>query len=226
MAALSHHEHDASHGHHDHDDHGHALPYKEQLHANRLGIWLFCVSELFLFGALLAARFYLWRDPEIGSIRPELSQEVALITTCILLVSSYFMVRAEVAAGYGDWKKMDNSLIVTFVLGLIFLLGVVLIEWGTLPGLAMAITGEAHLLKPTDGTLGAVFFMMTGFHALHVIIGLVFILTVIRNGRNGKYTTEKHWGVESCAIYWHFVDVVWIFFYPALYLIGTAFPLH
>lgn len=213
------------HAHDDHghdDDHGPALSWPQQLKANRLGLWLFCVSELFLFVALLAARFYLWRDAD-GVFRPELSQTVGLITTVMLLVSSYYIVRAEVAAGFGDYDKMERNLWVTFVLGLIFLLGVVLIEWGTMPGLARAITGHHDLLKPTDGTLGAVFFMMTGMHALHVLSGLIFILTCIYNGRKGKYSVENHWGVESCALYWHYVDVVWIFFYPALYLVGHVY---
>lgn len=222
MAALTQdHAHADAHDHHD-DDHGHAMPWHQQLRANRLGLWLFCVSELFLFVAMLAARFYLWRDAD-GIFRPELSQSVGLITTVMLLVSSYFIVRAETAAGFGDWKSMENQLWITFFLGLIFLLGVVIIEWGTIPSVAKAITGHHDLLRPTDGTLGAVFFLMTGMHAIHVFTGLIFILSVISNGRKGKYTIENHWGVESCALYWHYVDVIWIFFYPALYLVGHVY---
>ncbi len=214
----------SDHAHDEHDeDHGPALPWPQQLKANRLGLWLFCISELFIFAAMLAARFYLWRDPDSGALlRPELSQLIGFITTAMLLVSSYFMVRGEVAAEQGDFGKMRGNLIVTFVLGLIFLLGVVIVEWGTIPSLARALTGHEHLLRPTDGTFGAVFFLMTGMHALHVFTGLVYILTVISNGKKGLYSTENHWGVESCAIYWHYVDVIWIFFYPALYLIGST----
>jgi cytochrome c oxidase subunit 3 len=221
MAAAVEHLHDDDH----HEDHGHALSWPVQLRANRLGIWLFCFSELFLFAALLAARFYLWRDGG-DLVRPELSQTAALITTSVLLLSSYFMIRAEIAAGHADWKKMDTNLLWTFFFGLLFLIGLFFVEWGIIPNLAMALTGEAHVLRPTDGVFGAVFFMMTGMHAAHVIIGLVFIGTVIRNGRKGNYTVEKHWGVESCAIFWHYVDVIWIFFYPALYLIGRAMEFH
>lgn len=214
--------HDA-HAHDDHHDHGPVIPYAQQLRANRMGLWLFCLSEVFLFGGLLAARFYLWRDPNLGLVRPELDQTVGLITTIMLLVSSYFMVRAEVAAQHGDREKMQTSLLVTFVLGLIFLLGVVVIEWGAIPSLAKAVTGHEHLMRPnTDGVFGGVFFAMTGMHAIHVITGLIFIFIVYRNGQKGVYTPESHWGVEACAIYWHYVDVVWIFFYPALYLIGEV----
>jgi cytochrome c oxidase subunit III len=69
--------------------------------------------------------------------------------------------------------------------------------------------------------VAAIFFAMTGMHALHVLSGLVLILIVWNNGRKGLYTPERHWAVEATAIYWHYVDLVWVFFYPALYLIGA-----
>ena len=67
---------------------------------------------------------------------------------------------------------------------------------------------------------------MTGMHAFHVLTGLAFIFIAWNLGRKGHFSAERHWGVEACAIYWHFVDLVWIFFYPALYLIGKAAELH
>ena len=202
---------------HDHG-HGHEPPYLERLRNNRLGLWLFCFSELFLFGAFLSARFYLWGADQ----RPELDQTLGLITTGVLLVSSFFINRAETAIGHNDRKTFLNSLMVTFVLGLIFLIGVVGFEWG-LFGIEI---GGHQALKPTDGIWGAVFYGMTGMHAIHVITGLIFILIVWNNGRKGQFSAEEHWGVEACAIYWHYVDVIWIVFYPALYLIGTAVAIH
>ncbi len=68
----------------------------------------------------------------------------------------------------------------------------------------------------------AVVFLMTGMHAIHVISGIIFILIVWNLGRKGHFSPSRKWGVESAAIYWHYVDLVWIFFYPAIYLIGTA----
>lgn len=195
------------------DHHVHELSPAKTLQANRLGLWLFCFSEIFLFGALLMARFYLW-----GNTRPELDQTLGLITTSVLLISSYFMVRGETAMAHGDRETFQRSLMVTFFLGLLFLIGVVGFEWGAF-GIAL---GGHEPLRPTDGAYGAVFFGMTGMHAIHVVSGLIFILIVWNNGRKGHYTPEQHWGVEACAIYWHFVDVVWVFFYPALYLIGSV----
>ena len=63
--------------------------------------------------------------------------------------------------------------------------------------------------------------MMTGMHAFHVLTGLIFLALIYRNARKNLYTPEKHWQVEAGVVYWHFVDVVWMFFYPALYLIGS-----
>ncbi len=206
-AVATHHDHAHDHGH------SHEPTYAQSLRTNRLGLWLFCISEIFLFVALAVVRFALW-----GDTRPELDQTLGLITTSVLLVSSYFMVRAETAIAHGDRPKFLNSLLVTFVLGVLFLVGVVGFEWGV-----FGITfGEHELLKPTDGAFGAVFFGMTGIHALHVISGLILILLVYINGRRGGYSEEKHWGVEACAIYWHYVDVVWVFFYPLLYLMGST----
>lgn len=198
-----------------HEEHGAHLeiPYAQHLRNNRLALWLFCFSELFLFGGFLMARFYLWRDPATGAIvRPALDQFLGLGTTSVLLVSSLFMALGERAIEKGNRKRFLNSLLITAALGIAFLVGVVGLEWNA-------------ELSPTDGAFGAVFFGMTGLHALHVLSGVILILIVWWNGRQGAYTAERHWGVEATAIYWHYVDVIWVFFYPALYLIGEGIHL-
>lgn len=187
-------------------EHHHAeeQPYEEQSKRNRLGLWLFLFSEIFLFGALLASRFFLW-----GGERPDLDQSLGLATTSVLLLSSFFMARAETAIGYDDRREFSRNLLITAFLGILFLVGVVGLEWNA-------------ELQPSDGKFGAIFFGMTGIHALHVLSGVILILFVWNLGRKGHYSSDRHWAVEATAIYWHFVDVVWVFFYPALYLIGTA----
>ncbi|MCJ7702690.1 MAG: cytochrome c oxidase subunit 3, partial [Anaerolineales bacterium] len=75
---------------------------------------------------------------------------------------------------------------------------------------------------PADGVEGAIFYMLTGMHAFHLLTGVIFLIIVYRNGRRGIYSSENHWAVEASAVYWHFIDVVWIFLYPALYLIGSV----
>jgi cytochrome c oxidase subunit 3 len=201
---------------------GHELSFAEQLHNNRLGLWLFCFSEIFLFGALLIARFVLWSDT-----RPELSQTIGLITTSVLLLSSFFMNRAETAIAHNDRGRFLSGMLITAALGTIFFIGVVVLEWNIF-GLEAEIWGIevfGHLRPLEHGVYAGVFFAMTGVHALHVVSGIIFILIAWNLGRRGHYTAEQHWGVEATAIYWHFVDVVWVFFYPALYLIGRAVPI-
>ncbi len=194
---------------HPHAENIEEASYEERTRRNRLGLWLFLFSEIFLFGALLAARFFLW-----GNTRPDLDQGIGLIATTILLLSSGFMVLSEAGIGHNDRKTFLRSLVVTAFLGTLFLVGVVGLEWNIL-----GIEGFGEL-KLTDGIYGAIFYVMTGFHALHVLSGVVLILLVWNNGRKGRFSAERHWGVEGAAVYWHYVDVVWIFFYPALYLIG------
>ena len=180
------------------------VEYQRRLATNRLGLWLFILSDTFVFGGLYVSRFYLLGTQE----RPEVSQLLGFVVTAILLLSSFFMNRAETAMAHGDRKTFLRGTLTTLVLGVIFLVGVVGVEWQFAP------------FGPGDGAAASIFYTMTGFHAFHVLTGVIFLAVVYRNGRKGLYSPERHWAVEACAVYWHFVDVVWIFFYPALYLIG------
>jgi cytochrome c oxidase subunit 3 len=198
-----------THAEHAHEEHGHG--YEFTLRNNRLGLWLFFISEAFLFGGLLVTRFYLW-----GNTRPEVDQLIGFLVTVVLLLSSVSMFMGETAIENGNRRLFLILLPITAVLGTLFLIGVMVFEWGLFPAIY-----EGHL-KPGNDVYGAVVFAMTGMHALHVISGVIFIMIVWNLGRKGHFSKEKHWGVEACAIYWHYVDVVWIFFYPAIYLIGVA----
>ncbi|HWQ84860.1 MAG TPA: cytochrome c oxidase subunit 3 [Anaerolineales bacterium] len=179
--------------------------YRKKSATNRLGLWLFILSDIFLFGGLYVSRFYLLGTAQ----RPDVSQVLGVGVTAMLLVSSFFMNRAETAIRFGDQKTFLRSTFMTLVLGVLFLVGVVGVEWQIAPG------------GPADGVAWSLFYAMTGYHALHVLSGVIFLFVVYRNGQNGMYSAERHWQVEAAAVYWHFVDVAWIFFYPALYLIGT-----
>jgi len=179
--------------------------YRRRTYNNRLGLWLFIASDAFVFMGLFASRFYLYG----ANFRPELSQEVGLLVTAVLGISSYFAYRGDVAMKFGDTKAYFRNTMITMVLGILFLIGVVGVEWQIAP----------H--GPGESALWSLFYTMTGFHAFHVLTGVVFLGVVYRNARKGLYDAERHWPVEAAAIYWHFVDVVWFFFYPALYLIGV-----
>lgn len=178
--------------------------YARRTQTNRIGLWLFLISDAFVFAGLLISRFYLLGP----AVRPEVSQILGLVITSALLASSFFMNRAETSMRFGDVGAFRRNLLITIVLGVLFLLGVIAVEWQIAP------------FGAGEGAAASLFFAMTGFHAFHVLTGVIFLLIVFRNGSRGVYTQERHWPVEAAAVYWHFVDVVWIFFYPALYLIG------
>ena len=181
--------------------------YEYKSGTNRLGLWLFLISDSFVFGGLLVMRMNL-----LGLTRPHLNQTLGLVVTAVLLISSFFMNRGETLMANGDRKGFLNNTLITFLLGLGFVIGVVFVEWPL---------ASHEGLTPSSGAAGAAFYMMTGMHAFHVLTGLIFLAILWVNGRKGLYD-EKHFPVEAAAVYWHFVDVVWIVFYPALYLIGTA----
>jgi cytochrome c oxidase subunit 3 len=116
----------------------------------------------------------------------------------------------EVAISRGDTRNFILGFSAAIIMGFVFTGGVVY-EWAT-----------AHF-NAHEHISGGMFFFMTGMHALHVLTGILFLIVVLHNGRLGNYTKENHWGVEACALYWHFVDVVWVFFYVGLYLIGDVY---
>jgi len=178
--------------------------YAYKLLTNRIGLWLFLLSDAFIFGGLLLSRINL-----LGLMRPDLNQVLGLAVTSILLISSFFANRAEILMEFGERKQFILNISITIGLGILFLVGVVGVEWRLAP------------FGPADSIQGAIFYVMTGFHAFHVLTGVIFLTIVLRNGSRGLYSAEKHWAVEASVVYWHFVDVVWFFFYPALYLIGT-----
>lgn len=177
----------------------HATP---RLQINRVGLWLFFLSETMLFAGILATRFSL-----LGTrVDEEVSQTIGLVITAILLASSYTAFRAEHAAHRGDQAGMVRYLRLTLVLGLVFIGGVAF-EWV-----------EAFDAFGPGTEFGTIFFTMTGIHAFHVLTGLIFLGILWANARKGRYEDDA-WPVEAGVKYWHFVDVVWVFFYPALYLI-------
>ncbi len=180
--------------------HGHAS--RPTLRINSVGLWFFFLSEAFLFGALLAGRFYL-----AGLDRPsELNQELGLGITSILLLSSLTAFTAEVSMSKGRRGLAVLMLLATIALGLIFFGGVVY-EWSS----AEFSQGEPY---------GTAFFTMTGLHASHVVSGVGILTMLLVMVARGRFSTDSYWGFEAGIKYWHFVDVVWVFYYPALYLIS------
>ena len=169
------------------DTHAHpagGISPAKRLHMNRMGLWLFLLSEAFLFGGILISRFYLW-----GDTRPHLDQTLGLAVTAMLLVSSFFANRAEVAIKHDDRGEFLRSIGITIVLGIVFLVGVVGLEWRTAP-VNPATEGEF-------GIYGDVLFFMTGMHAFHVLTGVILLLIMAYLGYKGHFTPEISWALRQ-----------------------------
>ena len=170
--------------------------------ANRIGLWLFIFSEVFLFGAFLSARWF-----STGTQKPEeLNQELALLLTIVLLVSSVSAYLAETSIRFNHRKRFIMFTVATIVMGLIFMGGVT-IE-----------LKEAIHLYPPETPYGSSYFMLIGLHAFHVVTGLTALVIVLILGLKGHYGSKEYWGVEGVVKYWHFVDLAWVIIYPTLYL--------
>lgn len=173
-----------------------------RIRINRFGLWLFFVSDGLVFALLATARFYI-----SGTETPEdLSQVLGLALTSILLLSSLTAYRAETAFAHDNRAHGRTMLLATIALGLVFVVGVG-VEWNIAE------------FTPSDA-FGTAFFSMTGMHASHVVSGILLLLLAYRLQGQGRFTAESHWGISAIVMYWHFVDVVWVFFYPTLYLLN------
>jgi cytochrome c oxidase subunit 3 len=194
----------------------------QQLEASVLGMWVFLVTEVMFFGGLFMA-YLLYRTlyPEAwlaGS--HELDELLGGINTVVLICSSLTMALAVRAAQVGSRKGQIVNLILTIVFGTIFLV-VKYFEYSK--------KFEHHLVPganfdpardPAQQLYFSLYFMMTGVHALHMVVGVVLMLVILRMAWKGQFGPDYFAPVEVSGLYWHFVDIVWIFLFPLLYLIG------
>jgi cytochrome c oxidase subunit III len=173
-----------------------------------LGMLLFIVSEVMIFGAFFTAYFFIrvvtadpW--PAHGTKLPE---AVAGVNTAILLSSSITIHWALTSIKNGNRFGLEAGMVSTFLLGLTFLF--------------VQINEYAHVgFAPQDSAQGTIFYSLTGLHGAHVIIGLGALLIVTIRSFRGHYSPEHHQGMEVPGIYWHFVDAMWIVVYTTVYVI-------
>jgi len=199
----------------------HFESYEQQKETSFLGMWLFLAQEIMFFGGMFVT-YVVYRTTyplafEAGS--HELPIHWGFANTLVLLVSSFTMVVAVNGAQTGKPKRLFAGLVGTIVFGLVFL-SVKYVEY--------SIKWDHHLVPGLnwawDGPDGAqiyfsLYFAMTGMHALHMVVGIGIMLFMLRPALRGKWTPENYNFVEGFGLYWHFVDIVWIFLFPYLYLI-------
>ena len=194
-----------------HDDHHHGPPeanHSSRVDAPFLGMLLFIISEVMLFGAFFTAYFFIRvvNDAEWPAAGTELPKLVAGINTCILVSSSFTMHWALEGARTGNRRALRAGMVTTFLLGLTFL--------------TVQINEYVHIgFAPHDSAQGSIFYGLTGLHGAHVFIGLTLLAMVTIRAFRGHFSPEEHRGVEVPGIYWHFVDVMWVIVYTSVYVL-------
>jgi len=191
----------------------------KQMDNLKFAMWLYLASEVVLFMVLIAAYvvFRVNMPEAVQEAQEALSIPLVGLNTFILLTSSWAMVRGLLSIQRGN----RDGLIKWF--GLMVVLGVVFVALQGVEYLELAHEGITIYTSP-DGNpalfeFGARFYALTAFHGFHVIIGVLWGLFVMRNAMRGRYTATNYMGVEIFGLYWHFVDVVWIFLFTIIYLI-------
>jgi len=194
-----------------------------QNHAARLGMWLFLGTEVLLFaGLFLGYTVYRWLyHPTFREASHHLSLALGGINTVVLISSSFTVALGYHAIKEGKARKCAGYMLFTMLCAAIFLV-IKYFEYahkfheGQLPGRYYTYEGLHH---PGGNIFFSVYFLATGLHALHVIIGASILAWLTRRVLKGKYGPHHYVPVELGALYWHLVDLVWIFLFPLLYLI-------
>jgi cytochrome c oxidase subunit 3 len=211
---------------------------EQQREAGTLGMWVFLVTEIMFFGGMFFAyTLYRWKYPmEFASASNHLDLTLGTVNTIVLILSSLTMAMAVYSVQIGKRRNVLISLMLTIILGLTFL-GIKAVEYHDkyvdrlIPGKLIPDRpfdpGSVHLLKGANQNKVEMFywiyFAMTGMHAIHMIIGVGLLLILLYFAWKGRYGPEYHSPIEVSGLYWHFVDLIWIFLFPLLYLLGRHF---
>ncbi len=214
--------------------------YDQQREAASLGMWFFMAQEILFFGGvfLLYMIYRISNAKAFALASSELDVKWGFINTLVLIASSVTMALAVKQAQLGKRKALCLFLIFTILFGFVFL-GIKYIEYSakfehnTVPGPSfefhpdpadverLGLTAEELVnLESRAEMFFSVYFMMTGLHAVHMIIGIGIGIWLLFPSWAGKFNLDYHNPIENFGLYWHFVDLVWIFLFPLLYLLG------
>ena len=200
----------------------------QQKDAATLGMWIFLITEVLFFGGLFAA-YVVYRSAYPAAwaqASHHLDVMLGGINTAVLICSSLTMAMAVHAAQLSRATAMIGYLLATIALGGAFL-GIKAVEYahkfeeGLIPGPSF-VWAEAGPEARHVQLFFALYFAMTGMHALHMVIGIGLLLNLVRQGRRGRFDARYHTPVEMIGLYWHFVDIVWVFLFPLLYLVDRT----
>jgi cytochrome c oxidase subunit 3 len=200
---------------------------EQQKESATLGMWFFLAQEALFFGGLFVTYLlYRWRDPSaFAAGSHELDIVLGGFNTVVLIGSSLTMALAVRAAQTDRPRQLVGFLLATGGLGLVFLV-VKYFEYAEkwhhhlIPGDAFHFAGP---LGERTELFFSLYFAMTGMHALHMVIGVAVLAWILKRARAGEFGSHYYNPVECFGLYWHFVDIVWIFLFPLLYLIGRHY---
>lgn len=212
--------------------------FQQQQQADTLGMWLFLATEILFFGGLFCG-YCIYRNsyPDAFAAGSHLLKvKYGAFYTALLICSSLTMALGVRASQLGKQTALINYLALTWIMGFAFVFIKLRYEWygdyleGLVPGQhfapdreAMEVINHFHAILPHVSLFFIFYFCMTGLHALHMIVGVGLLTTLVIFARQGKVTQGNYNWVEIVGLYWHFVDIVWIFLFPLLYLIGGRY---
>lgn len=211
---------------------------QQQHDAASTGMWIFLATEIMFFGGLFCG-YTIYRNiylPGFEAGSRLLEVQFGATNTVILILSSLTMALAVHAAQTGKRKALLTFLIATMALGLAFIGIKLYFEWyhdylvGIAPGVrffpsaeTQAVAARFHAPLPHIELFMVFYFIMTGVHALHMVVGEGILTVLLIGALRGRFTPEHFNPVEIAGLYWHFVDIIWIFLFPLLYLIGGRY---
>ncbi|HUI40948.1 MAG TPA: cytochrome c oxidase subunit 3 [Terriglobia bacterium] len=230
MSAEAHH--DAALVAHQFDD------FEQQKNADSLGMWLFLATEVLFFGGLFCG-YSLYRNLYFEAFTAGshlIKVGYGAFYTALLICSSLTMALGVRAAQLRKQMSLNVYLVLTLIMGAAFVFIKLRYEWygdyleHLVPGVNFAPRGEAlevisrfHATVPHVALFFIFYFCMTGVHALHMVVGVGLLATLLIKNKLGELTKGNYNWVEIVGLYWHFVDIVWIFLFPLLYLIGGRY---
>jgi cytochrome c oxidase subunit 3 len=217
--------------HHNPELRHHFADMEQQKHAASLGMWLFLGTEVMFFGGMFLAYliYRIWYYPEFAAASRTLNLEIGTANTAVLICSSLTVALGIRAAQMNKRMLTVVLLILTLVFGLAFL-GIKGYEWHEkfvehhIPGPTFNFEADpAHpelkINQQHAQIFFSMYFAMTGMHAVHMIIGVGIFLWLIYQAWKGRFNSEYYTPLENAGLYWHFVDIIWIYLFPLFYLI-------
>jgi cytochrome c oxidase subunit 3 len=217
---------DGGHGHDPNQQH-HFTTMEQQFDTSKIGMWLFLATEVLLFGGLfvgfgmMQARY----PEEFKQAHEHLQRPLGALNTVVLLFSSWTMVMGVLSARTNQRKKLVVYLLITILCAFIFL-GVKYFEYshkyeeGLLPGHYYSHHGDKIANSHGYATFFSFYFMMTGLHGIHIVVGIALLAWIAVRGNRGEFNSSYYTPVDLVGLYWHLVDLIWIYLFPLYYLIS------